>query len=223
VRHRRRSKSSDGLGRLPLALVACTLASGCGGASLQTALEVKDETRHPDGVVVEPAPAIPPAEEHASAQDGVVALRQPISDEQIGEMVHKYIRVFTRGDGTQFDDLLDPGAVLFGDNGRSAGRATLLQSLRIRQQQHAQEYRKLGDDVARLDRMERWSSDDLGPFTDPPRPAEMQKGDVFVRVPLNPHLSVAGDPLFRNTLIMLLRRGADHVLRIAGLAETDSP
>lgn len=182
-----------------------------------------DTTRHPDGVLVEPAPAIPVAEEHGSAQAGVVALRQPISNEQIGETVHKYIHAFTEGERDGFDDLLDSDAVLFGDNGRSAPRTALLQSLRGRFQQHQQDYHAIHEDIARLDRLERWSSDDLGPFTDPPRPPEMRKGDVYVRVPLDPKLSATGEPLFRNTLILLLRRGPDHTLHIAGLAETDSP
>lgn len=199
------------------------LLGGCGGASLDTQLEVKEAARHPDGVVVEPPPAIPDAEEHGSAQAGVLALRQPISDEQIGELVHRYIRAFIDGDISQFEDMVDANAVLFGDNGRSATRVALLQNLRIRYQQHAQDYRALHDDIARLDRLERWSSDDLGPFTDPARPIEMRKGDVYTRIPIIAQPSSTGDPLFRNTLILLVRRGADHVLRIAGLQETDSP
>ena len=203
------------------------MLAGCGGASLQTALDVPDSARHPDGVVVEPAPAIPPAEERGSSQAGVVALRQPISDEQIGELARRYVRAFTEGDLNAFinalEEMMDPNAVLFGDNGRSAGRMALMQNLRMRYQQHAQEYAQIHDDITRLDRMERWSYDDLGPFTDPPRPAEMRKGDVYARIPLDPHTSTAGDPLFRNTLIVLIRRDADRVLRIAGMEETDSP
>ena len=198
------------------------LATACGGASLDTALEIKDVSRHPDGVVVEPPPAIPFAEEHASAHDGVVALRQPISNEQIGEIVHKYIRAFTDGERESFDDLLDDSAVMFADNARAQPRAALLQALRVRYQQHAQEYRAIREDIARLDRVERWAFDDLGPSTDPPRPPEMRKGDVLVRVPLDPQLSPStGEPLFRSTLTLLLRRGADRVLRIAGLGESD--
>lgn len=198
--------------------------TACGGAHLDTALEVKDAPRHPDGVLVEPPPAIPGAEERGSTQAGVIALRQPISDEQIGDVVRKYIHAFTDADRDRFDDMLDPDAVLFGDNGRSSPRVALVQSLSSRLQQHGQEYRAIHGDVARLDRMERWTSDDLGPFTDPPRPYEMRRGDVYVRVPLVPQLSPStGEPLFRNTLVLLLRRDADHVLRIAGLAETDTP
>jgi len=191
---------------------------------LRTALDVKDEPRHPDGVVVEPPPAIPSPEEHASVAAGVVALRQPISNEQIGDLVHRYIRGFVEGDFQLFEDLFDSTAVLFGDSGRSATRMALIQSLRARFSQHAQDYRtQIHEDIARLDRLERWSYDDLGPFTDPARPAEMRKGDVYARVPLIAPPSSGGDPLFRNTLVLLVRRSDDHVLRIAGVGETDSP
>jgi hypothetical protein len=199
------------------------LLGACGGTSLKTALDVKDTTRHPDGVVVEPPPAIPPPEEHGSSLAGVVALRQPISDEQIGDMVHRYIRAFIEGDMSAFEDMMTPNAVLFGDNGRSAPRMALMQSLRVRYQQHAAEYRKLHEDIARLDRLERWSADDLGPFTDPPRPTEMRKGDVYARVPIIAPPASTGDPLFRSMLVMLIRRDTDHVLRFAGVGETDSP
>ena len=214
MRPRRKSKIFE-IGVL-LSATAC-------GAALETAPEMKEATRHPDGVLVEPPPAIPPAEEHGSAGGVVVALRTPISDEQIGDVVHKYVRAFTEGNIEAFEDLLDDNAVLF-DAGHSQPRPTLMQNLRVRYSQHVQEYRQIHDDIARLDRIERWSSDDLGPFTDPPRPVEMRKGDVLVRVPLDPQTSAStGDALFHNTLVLLLRRGSDRVLRIAGLQETDAP
>ncbi len=200
-------------------MLAC---AACGPASLDTQLELKDATRKPDGVLVEPQPAVPNAEEHGSTQAGVVALRQPIGAEQIAEVVKKYVGAFVNGDHTAFSDLIDQDAVFFGDNGRSSPRPTIIQSFQQRVQQHAREY-ALHRDVARLDRMVMWASDDLGPHTDPPRPTEMRPGDVYARVPLEPSLSTAGDPLYRNTLVILVRRTADHQLKIAGVAETDTP
>ncbi len=199
--------------------VAC---SACGGGALETALDVKDATRKPDGVLLEPAPAVPPAEEHGKAQAGVVALRQPVSDEQIGELARDYVRAYVTGGG-QISSLLTDDAVLFGDNGKSTPRVQLVSFALQRYQQHVQDYRNLRSDVARLDKLERWSHDDLGPHTEPARPSEMRNGDVLARLPLDPKLSSAGDPLFRNTLVMLVRRGPDRKLKIAGLAETDAP
>jgi len=197
------------------------VCAGCGGA-LDTQLEVKDATRKPDGVLVEPAPAIPNPEERGSTQAGVVALRQPIGAEQIGEVVLKYINAFVTNDSSSFSELFESDAVLFGDNGRSSPRNTIIQNFAQRMQQHRADYAK-NRDIARLDRMVQWTSDDLGPHTDPPRPAEMHTGDVLARIPLQSPLSLSGDPLYRNTLVLLVRRSADHQLRIAGIVETDTP
>lgn len=200
-------------------MLAC---AGCGGAALDTQLELKDATRKPDGVLVEPTPAIPSPEEHGSTQSGVLALRQPIGAEQVAEVVLKYINAFVTTDASAFSELFENDAVLFGDNGRSSPRVTILQGFSQRIQQHRADYPRYRD-IARLDRLVMWSSDDLGPHTDPPRPAEMRAGDVYVRVPMQSPLSTAGDPLYRNTLVLLIRRSADHTLKIAGVAETDTP
>jgi len=194
---------------------------GCGGAALDTALDVKDATRKPDGVLLEPAPAVPPAEENGKAQDGVIALRQPISDEQIGELARDYVHSYATNAAVQ--TLLTDDAVLFGDNGRSTPKAALVRWVQERWQAHIPDYRAFHKDIVRLEKLERWAHDDLGPHTDPPRPSEMRHGDVFTRIPLDPSPSSAGDPLFHNTLVLLVRRGADRKLKIAGLAETDTP
>jgi hypothetical protein len=200
-------------------VLAC---AACGPASLDTQLELKDATRKPDGVLVEPSPAVPNAEEHGSTQAGVVALRQPIGSEQISEVVLKYIGAFVADDASAFAELFENDAVMFGDNGRSTPRNTIIQNFQQREQQHRAEYAR-NRDIARLDRMVQWSSEDLGPHTDPPRPTEMRGGDVYARVPLQSPLSLAGDPLYRNMLVLLIRRSADHHLKIVGVAETDAP
>jgi hypothetical protein len=194
----------------------------CGGAGLDTQLELKDATRKPDGVLVEPTPAMPAPEERGSTQAGVLTLRQPIGDEQIAEVAKKYVHAFMFTDRTEFADLFESDAVMFGDNGRSSARATITQNFDERVRQHRAEYRQYPD-VARLDRIMQWSSEDLGPHTDPPRPNEMKSGDVYARIPMQSPLSQAGDPLYKNTLVLLLRRGPDRQLKIAGIAETDAP
>jgi hypothetical protein len=201
------------------------MCAACGGSTLETALDVKDATRKPDGVLLEPAPAVPNPEERGKAQEGVVALRQPISDEQIGELARDYVRAYAAMGqaGTQVSTLLTDDAVLFGDNGRSSPRPQLVSWVTQRWQQHVQDYRQLHKDIVRADRLERWGHEDIGPHSDPPRPTEMRSGDVFARVPLDPVASSAGDPLFRNTLVLLVRRAPDRKLKIAGLAETDTP
>src|SRR4029077_13270137 len=123
-----------------------------------------DATRKPDGVLVEPAPAMPAPEERGSPQAGVLPLRQPIGDEQIAEVVKKYVHAFMLTDRTEFADLLESDAVMFADNGRSTARATITQNFDERIRQHRAEYRQ-HPDVARLDRIMQWSSEDLGPHT----------------------------------------------------------
>jgi hypothetical protein len=208
-----------------MALTLVTLSStlcGCGGGALDTALEVKDAPRKPDGVLLEPPPAVPVAEEHGRPQEGVIALRQPVSDEQVAEVARDYIRSYTQGRGN-ISTILTDDAVLFDNTGHATPRPTIIQFVAGRYQQHPQDYHALQDDLVRADRLERWGHDDIGPHTDPPRPSEMRTGDIYARVPLEQRLSTAGDPLFHNMLVLLVRRGADRKLKIAGIAETDTP
>lgn len=195
---------------------------GCGGAGLQTSLEVKETARKPDGVLLEPSPAIPPAEDRGRSGDGVVALRQPITDDAIADVAREYVRVYTSKNGL-IATLLTDDAVKLEDNGRSSPKPTLITFVQQKYQQHPQDYRTLQRDVVRAEKLERWRFEDIGPRTDPARPAEMRAGDILARMPLDPVLSAQGDPLFHNTLVLLLRRGPERQLKIAGLEETDSP
>jgi len=206
-------------------LFVLLLAASCGGGALDTALEVKEAPRKPDGVLLEPPPAVPAVEERGRAQDGVVALRQPVSDEQLAEVAREYVRVYTQSGGnvSVLNQLLTDDAVLFDANGHSTPRPNIVQFVQNKFSLHPQDYHSLQDDIVRADNLQRWAHDDLGPRTDPPRPPEMRAGDIYARLPLETRLSAAGDPLFHNTLVMLVRRGADHKLRIAGLMETDTP
>jgi len=192
---------------------------------LETSLAVKDEPRRPDGVLVEPPPALPAAEEHGKATDGVLALRQPITNEQIADLVHRFIRA--HGDDyasghAAIEDLLERDAVLIGDNNRTAPRINITQMFDQRNRQHRIEYQQHGD-LSHTERLQRWGYEDLSARSDPPRPNEMRPGDVYVRVPVDAVLSTAGDPLFRATLIVMVRRSADHKLRFAAVGEADTP
>ncbi|HSQ62147.1 MAG TPA: hypothetical protein VLM85_02995 [Polyangiaceae bacterium] len=188
---------------------------------MATALEMPEATRKPDGVVLEPPPALPATEERGDSQSGVLALRQPVGDEQIVDVVRSYIRCFVKRDSEGFVDLLGADAVNL--ENRQA-RGALIQDFTHRIQQHQADFAKLeGVDVARFDHMERYAAEDLGPHTDPPRPPMMRPGDVYARVPLNPTQASNGNPLFHSMLVMLLRRGADHKLHIVAVAELDAP
>ncbi len=188
---------------------------------MSTALEMPEATRKPDGVVLEPSPALPATEERGDSQAGVLALRQPVGDEQIVEVVRAYIRCFVEHDKEGLGNLLDADAINL-ENRQT--RAAVLQEFDRRTQPHRDEFKKLeGIEVARFDHMERYAAEDLGPHTDPPRPPMMRPGDVYARVPLNPTQAANGDPLFHGMLMMLLRRSADHKLHILAVAELDAP
>ncbi len=201
------------------------MLSACGATSLETSLAIKDETRKPDGVLVEPPPALPPAEEHGKAGDGVLALRQPITNDQIAELVHRYVQAHAEafGEGhAAIEELLEREAVMIGDNNRSAPRINITQLFDQRNRQHRPEYVQHGD-LSHTERLTRWGYDDLNAHTDPARPMEMKAGDIYVHVPIDAVLSTAGDPLFRATLILIVRRSADHKLRFAAVGESDLP
>lgn len=176
-------------------------------------------------MLVEPTPALPPAEEHGKASDGVLALRQPVTNEQVAELVHRYMHAYVEErviERATIEELLERDAVLLGDQNKSAPRVNITQLVDQRVIQHAKEYRDKGD-LSHADKLVRWGYDDIGPRTDPPRPTEMREGDVYVRVPVDPVLSIQGDPLFRATLILVIRRSVDHKLRFIAVGESDMP
>ena len=178
---------------------------------------MKDTTRKPDGVLLEPSPAVPPAEEQGRPQEGIVALRQPISDAQLIDVAREYVRAYTTHNGN-INDLLTEDAVLFGDNGRTTPRNTVVSFVSDRYRQRPTEYRQHQEEIVRPERLERWGHEDIGPRTDPARPAEMHAGDVFARSASTTAVAAAGDALFHNTLVFMVRPGSDR-----GSAETDLP
>ena len=199
-----------------------TAALGCaGGGPLETAtpLESAPKTpRHPDGVVLEPSPALPAPSDRAQAS-GVVALREPLADKDVEDVVRAYVRAFEREDIDGLVQLLAQDAVPLG---RAGGKAQLVDLWRSKMKNF--EYQKLaGVEVARVAQIEKHSYETLGAaggslaFS---RPPEMRPGDLYVRVPIaTPR--VGSDQLFGDILVLLLRR-EDGRLKIAGQADENS-
>jgi hypothetical protein len=185
---------------------------GCGGAPLETATELPKTPRRPDGVTLEPPPALPPPSDRASAR-GVVALREPLADKDVEDVVRAYLRGFEREDVDALVQLLAQEATPLG---RAGGKAALVELWRTKMKNF--EYQKLaGVEVARLAQIERYTYETLGPSGGPTRPTEMRPGDLYVRVPIAiPR--VGSDQLFGDTLVLLLRR-EDGRLKIAGQAD----
>jgi hypothetical protein len=101
---------------------------------------------------------------------------------------------------------------------RSRGRASLVETWR--QRMHAHEYRRLaGENLVRVDRIERYRWEDLSMPDAPARPPDMRPEELYVRVPLEV-TRVAGERLFGEELLLLLRREEGRY-KIAAYGETD--
>jgi hypothetical protein len=179
---------------------------------LETATEMPKTPRRPDGVVLEPSPALPSASDRAPAT-GIVALREPLADKDVEDVVRAYVRAFEREDIDALVQLLAQEAVPLG---RAGSKNQLVDLWRTKIKNF--EYQKLaGVEVARFAQIEKHNYDALGASGGPVRPTEMRPGDLYVRVPIaTPR--VGSDQLFGDILVLLLRR-EDGRLKIAGQAD----
>lgn len=176
------------------------------------------EPRHPDGVVLEPPPAVPDAGDFASAR-GVVALREPLGESAVRDVVGGYFDAFVHEDNAAMTKLVTEDVVELGTQGRNDINV-LRNAWRARTS--ALDYHKLeGSTVADLDSLQRYGYDDLGGPGREPRPPEMRVGDQLVKVTVL-EARVGGERFFGDSVIFLLRRdGARY--RIAGIEEKDAP
>lgn len=203
------------LAALGSALALAALASSCGrSGGLETATEMPVARRRPDGVVLETTPAMPVAVDRAPAI-GIIALREPLADKDVDDVVRAYLRAFEREDIDELVQLLAQDASPLG---RAGGKNQLIELWRTKMKSF--EYHKLGGaEVARFARLEKLAYDEFGVSGVPsrPRPAEMRSGDLYVRVPIaTPRIGT--DPLFGDVLVLLLRR-EDGCLKVAGQAD----
>jgi hypothetical protein len=202
-------------GALAIAGAAFLFAFACGGSRpMVSALELPDAGRSPDGVLIEPPAALPPAVIRAEAR-GVVALREPVGDEAIREVVRALVAGFEHEDLEALKALLTPDAVLIGARGSHLSVAdSWMRRLRTL------DYTSMsGVEVVRLERIQRFDFDDLGTGDAPTRPPEMKPGDVLIRVPIETPM-ISGEKLFGDAWIVLLRRDAGR-FRVAGYSEDD--
>jgi hypothetical protein len=185
---------------------------------MTTAVELPPQPRHPDGVMLDPPSAIPSAEDRAQAR-GVVALREPVGEEEPLRVVHDFIHGFVHVDREGLHQMLAEHATQLDAHG--AGSAESLRAffdLRLRSFDYT---RLAGTEVYRVDQVERYAYDELGGGGARARPAEMREGDLLVRVPiLTPH--VGSDRLFGDVMVLLLRREEGR-FKIAGYGEDNSP
>jgi hypothetical protein len=173
--------------------------------------------RKPDAVVVEPPPAMPSAAARAEAR-GVVALREPLGDDAVRDLVLSLVDAWQRESIDALSSLLTPDAGPF--EARARGRAALIESWRQRMRAHP--YGRLaGADMVRPERIEHWDLDELAWSNAPARPPDMRPGEVYVRVPLEV-TRLAGEKLFSDVIVLVVRR-EDAKYRIVAYGEVDLP
>ncbi len=175
--------------------------------------------REPDGVVLEPEPAIPAPAAGAEAR-GVVTLAPPVGDGEIRGVVQSFFDALARRDDGAVDALLSRSARLLDAHGGST-YATLREELRSKSRALA----AAGMRDLPLERIERFDYRDLGEAGERPLPPEARPGDVLVRV----HLAwpwTSGDRVFADVVVLLLRRELGGEVgpawRVAGYDEQES-
>jgi hypothetical protein len=198
-----------------VALGVAVTGFGCASGPVVTAAELPTVPRHPDGVLLEPPPALPTPEDRAEAR-GVVLLREPLGPEAVRHLVTDFLHAFVQEDIDALLTLLLPNAGPLDGPRRGTLRDTWYARMR------SFDYSKLsGEEIAHFDQIERAEYDDLGEPGEPPRPTMMRRGDVLVRVPIaTPR--VGTDQVFPEVLILLLRRDEGR-FKIAGVGEENGP
>ncbi len=219
----RESKPCDPRGFLAVALVVltgCAAAPRAAGSAIDTRLESPVDSGTParfGGVVIEPAPALPPIVAGSDAR-GVIALRPAPDDGAIAALVERLL------DGWKSASLEDLSALLAADAGplgaRPRGRAALVESWRARLQAHP--YARLaGAELARPERITRWDADRVDSGAPPPPGSDLRAGEIYVRVPLEV-TRVSGERVFGDVITMALRTDGGR-LTIAAYGEEGAP
>jgi hypothetical protein len=148
----------------------------------------------------------------------VLALREPPSEDEVVALLRAF---FDAWQHESLESLLAFSTADAGElEGTDHGHAALVENWRQRLRAH--DYARIsGAEIVRAERVERWEWDDLGTAPNPPRPAAMRPGDLYVRAPVEvPH--IAGERVFGDSVTMVLRR-QEGKLHIAAYGEADSP
>ena len=209
----RRSKRSS------LAVVALLLTASCGGEIVtSTATEAKPPSRHPDGVVLEPPPAMPITAAKGEAR-GVLALRESLSDERIRAIVEDMVHAFEREDISALHEIVTQDAVYY-EAGRRLPRAMLI-AVWERRMSQLDYGRVTGMEIVRPERVQRFDYDEAASSRDGvQRPQEMRPGDVLVRVPFEVS-RIGSDRFFPDSWLLLLRPEGGRY-RVVMVGETES-
>lgn len=197
-------------------MILATSLLACGRAGFETASELPSTPRRPDGVSLE-SPAARPAVKERAPAEGVVALRAPLADKDVEDVVVAYTSAFQREDIDALTRLVSEGASPIG---RGGSKAQLVDMWRTRIRNL--DYLSLqGSEVVRLAEIDCLSYDAFDARPELSRPAEMLPSDLYVRVPIaTPR--VGTEQLFGDVVVLILRR-EDGRLKIVGQTDEVNP
>jgi hypothetical protein len=165
---------------------------------MASAIDLPKTPRQPDGVILDPEPTVPRAVESAPAR-GVISLKEPLSDAILRGAVDAFFVPFTSHDPDALEGVLSRAARLLDSHGASS--FTVVRDELVRR---VAAFKAAGVTRVDVDGIERFDYGDLAQNGAHPRPPEMRKGDVLVRVHVSlPRLS--GDRLFADIVVLVFR------------------
>jgi hypothetical protein len=195
------SRTSGACVALSALLLGCSARSG-GGASFATAASLPEQRPEPDGVVVDPAAALPVPTETQPSDTPLVSLRAPLPDRAALRVVAAFFRAAVTENLEALGELATADATA---PSKSNGTQPLVDSWRGRMRQL--HYQTLVGDLLYQDadvELYRYADLEVVGAGRPPRPAVMVPGDELVRVPLRV-VQTATERLFGSELVFLLR------------------
>jgi hypothetical protein len=216
----RPSSKSSGFRTISVSAVAALLVA-CGsrpsrGPGFATATELPEGPRRPDGVVVDPSPELPAAREVADPGAALVALKPPLPDKAARSVVGAFFRAIVTEDLEALGDLVTSDANA--PSKTRGGAPGMIDHWRGRMRHFR--YKALASEVLYQEAdVEFYRYDDLETAVPgrPPRPPDMLRSDVLLRVPMLV-VRAGSDRVFGDEIVFLLRRDKDR-FRIRQLVE----
>lgn len=174
-------KRSDLEAKIFIATLVGLLCSCVGrGSSFETSRSLSDEPRRPDGVAVDLEGVLPPAQESASSVDMLLPLKEPVDLAQALTVIRAFFRTIAMEDLNAMAEILDAEAQHI-----PLGTGAEMALIRHWDQRFRKfDYTSEAEMPYRESALEWYHFDDLdGSLPNRPlRPADMQEGEVLVRV-----------------------------------------
>jgi hypothetical protein len=207
------------------AAVCVQLLGGCRpagtGPEFPTASQLPSGPRHPDGVLVDPAPELPPSAEAGEASATLLSLTPPAPEKAARLVIRAFFQSIVGEDIERMSELLTPDATV--PSKTRGGAVSLLEHWRGRMR-HLK-YRALAGEVVYHDaEVETYRYRDLDAAVPgrPQRPLEMDRADLLLRVPIA-SVRAGSDRLFGDEMLFLLRRDCDRYRIRALIVEFQLP